>query len=248
MACINPPELSELELLMAVDGEANGKLSRHLETCPHCRARAENLARLQATLSARLFRSDCPSSLALGNYHLGLLSAAEAAPIARHVADCPYCRQELDQLQRFLAQDALVGAEVFAALQRRTKQVAARLVGGARAVGDRLASAGSLAPALTGLRGEFAEPLRYVTDDLQITLDVQPDPDQPDHRALIGLVLGLPPAAQAEVALWQEDRPVARTAVDELGNFVLAAVPQGVFDLWLTTPDLEVQVQGLAVA
>ena len=58
MSCFRTPQLTEIELLMALDGEADPEVTMHLAHCPDCRARrpvAEAAARAdQSTLSHRL--------------------------------------------------------------------------------------------------------------------------------------------------------------------------------------------------
>ena len=49
----------------------------------------------------------CPQSQVLGDYYLGLLAEAEALAIQAHLAECPYCPAELEDLRQFLAESGL---------------------------------------------------------------------------------------------------------------------------------------------
>ena len=95
MSCADPPALTDLELIAAIDGEASPDVDRHLRSCRHCAARARSLAQLQQGLRARLYRAFCPSSQRLVEYRRGALAYEQRAAIATHVANCPHCAREL---------------------------------------------------------------------------------------------------------------------------------------------------------
>lgn len=60
------------------------------------------LARLDQALSAALFRHDCPDSMQIGRYQLGLLGRQEAQATQRHLQRCSYCRAEIIDFEGFL--------------------------------------------------------------------------------------------------------------------------------------------------
>ena len=84
MSCFRTPQLTEIELLMALDGEADPEVTMHLTHCPDCRVHAGQLQKLQTGLTSRFFRIDCPSSMDVGEYQLGLLPGAQALAIEKH--------------------------------------------------------------------------------------------------------------------------------------------------------------------
>jgi anti-sigma factor RsiW len=94
-SCADPPALTDLELIAALDGESSPEVARHLRSCRQCAARAEELAQLQQELRARLYRAFCPSSQRLVEYRRGALAYEQRAAIATHVANCPHCTREL---------------------------------------------------------------------------------------------------------------------------------------------------------
>jgi len=94
-SCADPPALTDLELIAALDGEASPEVSRHLRSCRHCAERVHALAQLQRGLRAHLYRAFCPSSQRLVEYRRGSLGYEQRAAIATHVASCPHCTREL---------------------------------------------------------------------------------------------------------------------------------------------------------
>lgn len=242
MACVSPPELTDLQLLTFIDGDADAAVQRHVAVCAGCRSRAEALARWQTELSARLFRADCPPSLELGEYQMGLLPRPRAQLVERHVAVCPHCQHELAQFAEFMAEPPPAPVEMWAPVRDRLRVLVAQLVSGGRSLG---AWGGpSLAPALAGVRGDDNGPLIFQAGDVELAMDVQPD-QQPGLVTLFGLVSGIDDPADAEVRLWRQNRLVAATQVDDLGNFVVAALPPDRYELILTATDVEIHVQAL---
>jgi anti-sigma factor RsiW len=101
MACVSPPEPADRDLLAYIDGEPDDRVAVHLEQCPHCRERAQHLARLQDILTAHLYRFNCPPPATLGEYHLGVLPGDRAAAVTQHLAECPRCGSEIAQLKDY---------------------------------------------------------------------------------------------------------------------------------------------------
>ena len=102
MACIKPPVLTDEQLLAFIDGEASAELVTHLQQCTSCRKRANGLARQQNQLLAQLYRVECPSSLELGEYHIGLLAPERVAAIEQHLTHCLHCAREVQTVQNYL--------------------------------------------------------------------------------------------------------------------------------------------------
>jgi anti-sigma factor RsiW len=87
--------LDDIDLLAALDGEADPEVMAHLRECPACVARMREYAALQALLHRRLYRALCPSSEALAAFQQGMLEGGRSAMVVRHVAECPHCAREL---------------------------------------------------------------------------------------------------------------------------------------------------------
>jgi anti-sigma factor RsiW len=97
----------EEQLIAYMDGEADQAIKQHIEACNACAARAEPFIALQRVLLRAFYRLHCPQSQVLGEYYLGLLPEAEVMAIQAHLAECPYCPAELEDLRRFLAESGL---------------------------------------------------------------------------------------------------------------------------------------------
>lgn len=215
----------------------------HLSHCPGCQQRANQLNGQQQTLALRLFRSACPSSLELSEYQMGLLPPERSLSIARHASKCPHCSQEIEALLVFMAQpDPLAQPELPKTASARLRILVARLVSGAAGA----VAPPALAPAFAGLRGADDGPLTYQAGDAQVILDILDDEQQPGRKAIFGLVLGLADTA-ATIHLWRDQQPVGRTAVDSLGNFVIADLPPGQYELFVTGESDEIHIQDLTV-
>jgi anti-sigma factor RsiW len=235
MTCAAPPELDESQLIAAVEGEPTAAVREHLALCPHCRARAEDLARLYAGLRARLYRLDCPPAEDLGELQLGVLAAERRATLQTHLSHCPHCRRELQQLDGYL--DSLA-AELELSVAERVRVLVARLVrgGGGPILG--------IAPA--GVRGAGDGALIYEAGATQLALEILPAPGRPGHSELFGLVSGWEGAGLI-VTLLCDGQPVATAEVDPIGNFVLGDLAPGTYELNLRGPGLEVQLPDLRV-
>ncbi|MBC8077955.1 MAG: zf-HC2 domain-containing protein [Chloroflexales bacterium] len=94
-SCADPPALTDLELIAALDNEAPPEVVRHLRSCRHCATRVEELAQMQQQLRSHLYRAFCPSSQRLVEYRRGALAYEQRAAIATHIANCPHCTREL---------------------------------------------------------------------------------------------------------------------------------------------------------
>lgn len=103
MECSHPPPLREDQLSAALDDGGDDDVRAHVAACPSCAARLNDARRLEAALRRRLYRADCPSPQRLADYRLGLLGENEAEQAEQHLTGCPRCREEDEELRRFLA-------------------------------------------------------------------------------------------------------------------------------------------------
>lgn len=246
MICIRNPQLDDVELLMALDGEAGAEVTMHLSQCPQCQLRAAELAAEQRRITQQLWRAACPPALELGEHSMGLLSADRSAAIQQHIAACPYCTQELAQLAHFMdSPDPYLHPAPLETLQRRVNVLVARLTSASQQVAG-LFGAPTLTPSLAGLRGADGEPLTYEAGDLEIILEVQDHGGQPGNKTLAGLVVGMDDASMT-AHLWHIRGSVASTGVDELGNFLFQDLEAGRYELILASGPDEVHIQDLLI-
>jgi anti-sigma factor RsiW len=239
--CVRPGEISDDDLIAYAAGDRPARVRAHVRDCPRCAAVAAGYAADEDRLGRLLFRFDCPSALALGEYQLGMLPAATSRRIAAHLTRCPHCAAELATASGFL-DDAGAAAPSGQRMGRAARQALERIV--AQLIPE------PLAPAV-GLRGgPRPVTLRYSADDLRLTLHPQPA-DRPRGQMQL---LGFAERQGAELAgltgvkarlLDRDGRTAATAAVDEIGNFILGPVVPGDYTLELILPNRLVIVPDL---
>lgn len=243
MLCQNVPQFEDFELMMALDGQADPEVAMHMSQCPHCKERAAQLAAIQHAATTRLFRTDCPSALELGEYRLGMLPAAATAHLQQHLAVCPHCAQELAQLASFMdGPDPFLQSDPLAAIKQSVTVLVARLASRPQFGG--LLGQPIPSPALAGLRGEADGPLIYEAGDAQVVLEVQSDEEHAGRRAIIGLVMGWI-NQEVQVHLWRDEQQVATVALDTFGNFCIDDLAPGAYELFITGELTEIHIQDL---
>jgi hypothetical protein len=191
---------------------------------------------LDKQLAAHLYRLTCPASEELGEYHLQMLPAAQAEAIGNHLPTCPHCRQELVQLQSFLAD---LAPEISYTWRERAQIWIARQI-------PRVSAAQPQSAPALALRGDSDEPLMYEAGDYQLVVEIQDDPARSGRKSILGLVIG-PEDVAFHAQLWQDGVRIQETTLDELGNFVFAEVPPGAYDLILSRLTAEIHLQSLTV-
>jgi hypothetical protein len=180
----------------------------------------ESSQQVQNRLRAALYRFDCPTPHAIGEYTLDLLIEPNRRLLAQHVLDCQECADELQLLRVFLASDPSPPAP---AVQDRWRRVLATLLLPARGV------------AASPIRGsQRSSGFEYRAGPIRVVLGAVPA-----HRrgtlALDGLVLhdtATPEAvAGRDVTLFADGVRVYWTVTDDLGNFAFEMVAAGVYRL-----------------
>lgn len=237
-------ELSDIELLAYLEGEAPQDVITHLEGCPYCSHRLKDLAGEQLLLKTRLFRSTCPSPLELGEYQLDKLPQQERVAIARHIRDCAYCRAEVRQLETYLKDLAFAQDAPDTSPTNPVRILVARLLSGG---GARPVQQPALAPLWAGVRGSETEARIYQVDDILITIDIQEDPRDPTRKVLMGLIIGVE-LIEMEAHLWQQDQHIRNAAVEEGGNFIFPGVEPGRYELSIRGRDIVINIQELQIS
>ncbi len=223
--CVLPPELDDTQLLAYLDDpQTSQETAHHIDICPHCRLRADNLQRYQKRLTTELYRITCPTPMELGEYHLRTLTAPQRLVVAQHLRECPHCIHEISRLEEFLSEltprsDVLDAARI----------LFARLVSGGTQTGYSQAS-----PALRGA----TKPLPiFETEGVVISLDLQ--------QGLHGetSILGQMAADDqdqwtgATVELKQAYLTPMYSSIDDLGAFKFDNVDPGPLQMTITSPD-----------
>ena len=247
MTCVSPPELGDRILLTYIDGRADHQVLAHLERCPHCREKFEQLTRLHNRLTAQLYRFSCPSLTELGEFCLDVVSYAQARAINQHLAECPHCSRELAQLKDYLTELApTLESGPLERFKERVRVLVARLVNGGLV--DGLSRRPTPAPAYAGLRGDEEAPLIYQANDLQVVIQVQEDPSRLGRKTILGLIIGLAEGHELEAHLWRSDQCVDTVSVDELGDFVFPNLAPDNYELILSGSEVEIHIQNLKVS
>jgi hypothetical protein len=245
--CVDPPALEDWQLLAWLEGEADSPVQDHLDRCPFCRQHRDQLVRQVSQLKTRLYRSECPRPVELSRFHRNQLSAERLEWIQGHVDGCPHCTREVALLQH------RVGAArraYFPEPETAPEDALGPLVEGARILLARLIGGPSQ---LLPVRGAGAGPRLYEAEDFKISVDSQPDDQEPERRQVIGSLLGAPGAGWS-VEFWASGEPVslapaATAPVDDLGFFTARGLTPGRYGLNVRSPDgaLEVRVPNVAV-
>lgn len=228
--CSIPPAVDDLDLLAAMDGEAEPEVLQHLERCPFCARRARRFANTQAALRRKLYRIFCPSSAELVGFYERTIERWRLEAIATHVADCPHCSRELSLLddrsgtpldpwppplrpRRFLAEPAPVVSERCAAT------------------------------ALSSLSSLFPRHYAYRSGDVRLFLNVA---RAGSHGTLWGVLLPGQDLAytflRPTLSLWHDNDIVLVIDLEPNGRFEMRDVPAGEYRLSLRYQDYEMVV------
>src|SRR6185503_10081388 len=168
-------------------------------------------AAIQASLRQTLYRFDCPTPHALGEYELEVVAPEERLRIATHAAECDECALELRSLREFLRADISIPETIFAQLRR----VVATLVLASPRAG------------LAALRGAETELRQYRVYGANVSIGVGAEPG-----ALVGLLtLDDAERMHGEVHLLPTHGAPVVTPLDELGNFEFFDLAAGEYAL-----------------
>ena len=188
-----------------------------------------NVAAQQA-LFKLLYRAECPPSLELGEYRLGLLDKTRQRALASHLSECQHCSEELARLDGYftaLQPQEAAAPSLTERLNTGVRVLLAELLGGPRHV--------------LAVRGDDAAPVLYSAAEIQVALDPQPDPEQPNAYALAGLITGADTTSW-QANLWRGNQLLATVAVDDTGNFQFGNLASGNYQIIISGNQTEVHL------
>jgi len=272
MECNASGAIRDEELLAYLAGEmVRPFVTEHLTHCQRCAAQLVSYQELESLLTSKLYRLDCPPNEVLGEYQLGMLSAAMTAAVRHHLDICVLCTAEVAVLEGFLATDPLlaeraaptrVAVSNLAKQQNHNhaatgfKQVLDRLreqsTTGARRILATLIPSQPQVAFQRGLQEQKAWPRRYIAEDINISLQVEQDTNRRDFVQLIGLVtrkgqaVGTLEGMQVQLSSQANDMPQTER-VDDLGNFVFAGVAPSTYLLELQLPESVIVIDQLPI-
>jgi hypothetical protein len=223
---------------------------------------------MERKLIRRLYRFDCPPSLLLGEYQLGLLDDPAAMQMKNHLSRCELCRAEVASLTGFMAQGPLpvelapVEGWAPAVVYDRQPVQAARRVWermqdqaqeSVRRVIAALLPQQPRAAYLRDASQQGAEwPRRYEGEDVNISLQLEQSSGRDGTLQLIGFVkrngVPLEGLAGALVQLSSSPQTVYTQQIDDLGNFIFAALTPATYSLEVRFPDKVVAIEQLVIA
>lgn len=261
IACIQPDQVHEADYLAALNKDLRPEFERHLAACEFCRHEVEAYRQWDTRLRRQFefisspARTLCPEAQRTGEYALGLMSPVESGKLRQHLAQCPHCTAESDQIRRWLLEpDAWLDDPKKA--NRPPDQPnfwAGEKADWLQRVVATLLKTSTTAPeyALTGVRGgPEGLPLTFQAEEVTIVLTIQPAGPRTKALNILGLVQtedGSPESvAGAEVRLLSQGQALAAEMLDELGNFFFENVqPPPPFELEITLKSKIVMIPDL---
>lgn len=238
-ACIDPPELNNLQLSMFIDNEADDDIIDHLRRCPYCQARAKQFRHTQKSLKTFLYRQSCPAPEELRDFSWNLLSSEQATVVAHHLTRCPYCNHEL--LNNYVeerspqesfwvpAADLLHRVQVFIASLLQTPS------------SNAFAYRAGQDDAMTIDRQQY-----QVGDDIVLRITIKDDDEHPGHKVLEGLVSGLDTEG-IYLDLWQANELVQTLILDSGGDFQMMDLAPQSYELILSGFDFKIHIPTVSV-
>jgi hypothetical protein len=231
--CTMPPPLDDLDLIAALDDAIDASVRDHLQACPSCAKRANDLAMLQQTLQQRFYRMFCSSSEDLLAFQQRMINPDRYITIANHLRDCPHCTRELRLLEQATANTGLFP----------TRRIALKL------------EKHGLFPVTTSASaqrssGSLGDQYVYRADRIRLMLSIERIFGRPSRSILNGkLSLGNLGSNQAGLtaSILSGEQILSSSQIDSLGYFTIEDVPSGNVTLSLRLRDCEAVIDSLIV-
>jgi len=229
--------LEDWELDMLLGGDGTPEMEAILASSPADQAQFTQLRADERGIFESLFRIECPTSLTLGDLHLGLLDESMTQMTQQHVNLCSHCSEE------FVAITTLLDEPLFLTASARTFQkekpfgFLKRIV---MTLEQALGSFGSQSLAAPALRGKTWNAY-YSGGDYLLSLTRQ---EHEQGNALVGSILA--DSISGQVTLTQQSGLIYEAPITESGSFAFNDVTQGAYELVITTPTAELVVPKVA--
>lgn len=259
MECSEPGIIRDEELFAYLAGEkVRPAVAQHIALCPYCSSQVAVYQRIEQFLLKRLYRYDCPSSLVLGDYQLGLLDSPANEQVARHLESCVHCAHELTTLGVFLQQEASVPVEQVSTSSNH-HHVRHRQPPLQQTVSSNVQRVMAILlpplphPALVREAAQSASPWprRYEAQDVHIVMQLEEIPGQNMAFQLIGFVTRDDTALQAlqgiQVRLSSASQVIYTQQIDDLGNFIFSPLSPALYEMELRFPDRIVVIDQLEI-
>jgi len=272
MECSEPGALRDEELVAYLAGETvRPAVVQHLAHCQRCALQLATYRHIELDMLSKLYRWDCPPNQVLGEFQMGMLLQVQASAVKNHLNRCLLCTAEVATLTEFLAHEPVLaqpapvvqrGVSVgnnhhpVQDVKRTLEQLREQSLAGARRIAAILVPQ---QPRLAFQRNASAQsalwPRRYTAENVTVTVQVERDPEHKDAVQLIGFVtqkgaaIGVLRGNGVQLsAAGANAKTVYTQTIDDLGNFVFAALAPADYSLELQLPAGIVVIDQLAVA
>lgn len=237
--CTIPNELEAWKLDAYVDGLSLPEVNIHLEKCPACRRKLDEIRQENDLFSMALSRLQCPDTDQLLNYSWNLLDEETSLLIAVHLAKCPHCMAESERLApstiKEQTNDALSSLSI-AELGQRVRLFVAQLLPPHPLSAVRF---DRQMPLTT--RGQVSSTKIYAIAelDLDIVLDCWMEADQ--TCTVQGQLLGVKPEQieSFQVSLLKDQTRVVTQPLSNAGVFTISSVKPDRYDLCFHTEQVQ---------
>jgi hypothetical protein len=256
MECLhsNAPDDEEL-LRFALDEETLREEAReHLAQCETCQQRLRMFKQVNNALTAKFYRSQCPSAEQISFYCSDLLPSDDRTHIAAHILDCPLCSAEVVATRRFMAEvEPLPAPLPVPVLSPRT------VINGVRRIAASLVRQQAQLVLRNGnVPSESSWPRQYQAETIDLSLHLSRASN--GDYLLLGILSSVDNAesvdafegAKAELysannTVPETQTPIRITEVDDLGNIVFNAVPIGQYTLLIRLPEREIVIEDVTI-
>lgn len=200
---------------------------------------------IQNRLQALYNEIQQPSSLELGEYHLGLLSSEKARYVEDYLTSYPEMREELKFLETYLADLKPTSEnEASPSLLEKTKLFIGKLVALPEQTQSIQRSSGD------------TKNYRYLAENITVDLILKQITDYPLAYNLLGQLDYVDDDTVAQILpgtsvfIWSIEGikiDIPPTELDEDGYFEFADLPPGTYNLVVTGQTLEIQISRVAI-
>jgi hypothetical protein len=224
------------------------EIQSHVKGCAICQQELRSYQTLESSLTAKLYRSQCPSATQLNFFCANMLPSDDVMQITAHLKRCPLCAHEAKELRRLLANfDPFpAGPPKFEMLRQIVASfIPMKPVFVTRGAGEEVSD---LAEA-----DNARWPRQYRADDINISLHLSRSSS--GELMLLGLFSGddLEELEGAEVRLYETTAldarltPLMTTRIDDLGNVAFKAIPGGDYGIIVSLTQREVTIKNLLI-
>ncbi len=229
--------LEDWELDMLLGGDGTPEMNAILASSPADQAQFTQLRTEEPSFFKSLFRIECPTSLTLGDLHLGLLKESMTQTIQQHVNLCTHCGEELAVITAMLDEPIFKTASARTFQKENSFGLLKRIV---MSLEQALGSLGAKNQPVTALRGETWNAY-YSGGDYLLSLTRK---QQGEGNALMGSILADSVSGQA--MLKQSSGLIYESPITAAGTFSFDDVTQGDYELVIETSDVELVVPEVA--